>query len=147
MIAKSVGWTMGGSPGHPDAVEFVIKNLGPDQVLVKINAREAAHSDLDMSGGRESMTQGPQEACRGVGGRVIEAGANALWYVDRSVMIPAGGRCGDCDASQRDLAAARADREITGNDDDGTAAKFVVVRADELCVVSVTTDWRKPRST
>jgi len=147
MIAKSVGWTMGGSPSHPNAVEFAITNLGPDQVLVKINGREAAHGDLDMSGGGENMTHGPQEACRGVGGLVIEAGANALWYVDRSVIIPAGGRCGDCDAGQRDRTAMRVDEEITGNDDDGTAAKFVVVRADELCVVSVTIDWRKPRST
>ncbi len=144
MIAKPVGWTMGGSLSHPDAVELDIKNLGPDQVLVKINGREADHGDLDKSCGGEDMTQ---EVCRGVGGRVIEAGANALWYVDRSVIIPAGGRCGDCDAGQRDRAAARADREITGNDDDGTSAKCVVVRADELCVVSVTTDWRKPRST
>ena len=147
MIAKSVGWTIGGSPGHPDAVEFDIENLGPDQVLVKINGREANRADLDKSGGGEDTTRGPQDACRGVGGLVIEAGANALWYIDRSVIIPAGGRCGDCDASQRDRAAARADREITGNDDDGTSAKCVVVRADELCVVSVTTDWRKPRST
>ena len=147
MIAKSVGWTMGGSPSHPNAVEFAIKNLGPDQVLVKINGREAAHGDLDMSGGGENMTHGPQEVCRGVGGRVIEAGANALWFVDRSVIIPARGRCGDCDASQRDRAATRADQEIAGNDDDATPAKFVVVRADELCVVSVITDWQKPRST
>lgn len=147
MIAKSVGWTMGGSPSHPDAVEFDIENLGPDQVLVKINGREADHGDLDKSCGGENMTPGPQEVCRGVGGRVIEAGANALWFVDRCVIIPAGGRCGDCDASQRDRAAARADQEITGNDDDGAPAKFLVVRADELCVVSVTTDWRKPRST
>jgi threonine dehydrogenase-like Zn-dependent dehydrogenase len=147
MIAKSVGWTMGGSPSHPDAAEFDIESLGPDQVLVKINGREADHGDLDKSCGGENKTHGPQEVCRGVGGRVIEAGANALWYVDRSVIIPAGGRCGDCAAGERDRAAARADQEITGNDDDGTPAKFVVVRADELCVVSVTTDWRKPRST
>jgi|SRR5664279_1319947 len=139
MIAKSVGWTMGGSPSHPGAVEFDIENLGPDQVLVKINWREAEHGVL--------VTEEPQEVCRGVGGRVIEAGANALWYVDRCVIIPAGGRCGDCDASRRDGATARANREITGNDDDGTPAEFVVVRADELCVVSVTTDWQKPRST
>jgi threonine dehydrogenase-like Zn-dependent dehydrogenase len=147
MIAKSVGRTMGGSPSHPDAAEFETENLGPDQVLVKINGREANRADLDKSCGGENMADEPQEFCRGVGGRVIEAGANALWYVDRCVIIPAGGRCGDCDASQRDSAAARADQEITGNDDDGTPVKFVVVRADELCVVSVTTDWRKPRST
>ena len=147
MIAKSVGWTMGGSPSHPDAVEFDTENLGPDQVLVKINGREADRADLDKNCCGENATEEPREFCRGVGGRVIEAGANALWFVDRSVIIPAGGRCGECDASQRDRAAARADQEITGNDDDGTPAKFVVVRADELCVVSVTTDWRKPRST
>jgi threonine dehydrogenase-like Zn-dependent dehydrogenase len=147
MIAKSVGWTIGGSLGHPDAVEFDIEKLGPDQVVVKINGREANRPDFDKSYCGEGTTHGPQETCNGVGGRVIEAGANALWYVDRSVIIPAGGRCGDCDASQRDRAATRADEEIIGNDDDGTSARFVVVRADELCVVSVTTDWRKPRST
>jgi hypothetical protein len=146
MIAKSVGWTMGGSR-HPDAVKFDIENLGPDQVLVKINGHEANRADLDKSCCGEDATHGPQEVCRGVGGRVIEASANALWYVDRSVIIPAGGRCGDCDASQRDRVATRADQEIAGNDDDATPAKFVVVRADELCVVSVITDWRKPRST
>jgi threonine dehydrogenase-like Zn-dependent dehydrogenase len=147
VIAKSVGWTMGGSPSHPDAVEFDTKNLGPDQVLVRVKVREADHGDLDKSSCGENMTEQPQDFCRGVGGRVIEAGANSLWYVDRSVIIPAGGRCGDCDSMQRDRAAARADQEIAGNDDDGTPAKFVVVRADELCVVSVTTDWRKPKST
>ena len=101
MIAKSVDWTMGSSAGHPDAVEFDIEDLGPDQVLVKINGRVADRADLDQSCCGEDATHGPQEACRGVGGRVIEAGANALWFVDRSVIIPAGGRCGDCDASQR----------------------------------------------
>ena len=126
-------------------MEFDIENLGSDQVLVKINAHEANRADLDQNRCGEVM-DGPQEICRGVGGRVIEAGANALWYVDRSVIIPAGSRCGNCDASQRDRAAARDDQEITGNVDDGTPAEFVVVRADELCVVSVTTDWRKPKS-
>jgi len=144
MIAKSVGWTMGGSPSHPDAMKFDTENLGADQVLVKINGREAIRADLDNSCGGENMTD-QQECCRGVGGRVVEAGANALWYVDRCVIIPAGGRCGDCDANQRDSAAARADQK-TDNDDDATPVKFVVVRANELCVMSVTTDWRKPRS-
>jgi len=146
MIAKSVAWTMGSLPNHPDAVEFGIEDLEPDQVLVKINEPEASRADLDKSCG-EDMAHGAQDVCRGAGGRVIEAGANALWYVDRWVIIPAGSRCGNCDASRRDSASARAHQEITDNDDDGTPARFVVVRADELCVVSVITDWQKPRST
>jgi threonine dehydrogenase-like Zn-dependent dehydrogenase len=147
MIAKSVGWTMGSSPSHPDAVESDIEDLGPDQVLVKIYGREANRADLDDACCGEDTTGGPQEVCGGVRGRVMEAGANALWYVDRFVIIPAGGRCGNCDASRRDRAAARTDEEITDNGDNGTPARQVIVRADELCVVSVTTDWRKPRST
>jgi D-arabinose 1-dehydrogenase-like Zn-dependent alcohol dehydrogenase len=146
MIAKSVGWTTGNSPSHPDAVEFDTEKLESDQVLVKINGHEANRADLGNNRCGEVMMDGPQEICRGVGGLVIEAGANALWYVDRSVIIPAGNRCGNCDAGQRDRAATRVDKEIADNDDDGTPAEFVVVRADELCVVSVTTDWRKPRS-
>jgi threonine dehydrogenase-like Zn-dependent dehydrogenase len=145
MIAKPVGWTTGGSPRQLDPVESDINNLGPDEVVVEIDGREANRADFDADRDGNHTTHEQQEACRGVGGRVIEAGANALWYVDRTVIIPAGSRCGNCDASQRDKATARSGRVVTENDDDGTPARFVVVRADELCVMSVTTDWRKPR--
>ena len=146
MIAKSVGWTMGGPPRYIDPVEFDKINLGPDEVLVKIDGREANRADLDTDCCGVDTTQGSQEACRGLGGRVMEAGANALWYVDRPVIIPAGGRCANCDVSQRDRAMARFNEEPPENDGDGIPAKFVVVRAQELCVVSVITDWQKPAS-
>lgn len=145
MIAKPVGWTAGGSPRQLDPVESDINNLGPDQVVVEIDGRKANRAEFDAGCDGNPATDEQQEVCRGVSGRVIEAGANALWFVDRTVIIPAGGRCGNCDASQRDRAVTRIDHEIADND--GTAARLVVVRADELCVVSVTTDWRKPRST
>jgi threonine dehydrogenase-like Zn-dependent dehydrogenase len=145
MIAKPVGWTTGGSPRQLDPVESGINHLGPDEVVVEIDGREANRADFDADRDGNHTTHEQQEACRGVGGRVIEAGANALWYVDRTVIIPAGSRCGNCDASQRDKATARSGRVVTENDDDGTPARFVVVRADELCVMSVTTDWQKPK--
>jgi threonine dehydrogenase-like Zn-dependent dehydrogenase len=145
MIAKPVGWTTGDSPRQLDPVESGINHLGPDEVVVEIDGREANRADFDADHDGNHTTHEQQEACRGVGGRVIEAGANALWYVDRTVIIPAGSRCGNCDASQRDKATARSGRVVTENDDDGTPARFVVVRADELCVMSVTTDWRKPK--
>ena len=144
MIAKSVGWTTGGPPSHLDPVESDTKDLGPDEVLVKIDGREATGTDFDTSCCGEDKTHGSQEVCRGVPGRVVEAGANALWYVDRSVIVPAGGKCASCDASQRDRAMACFDEELTENDRDGTPARFVVVRANELCVVSTTIDWQKP---
>jgi threonine dehydrogenase-like Zn-dependent dehydrogenase len=146
MIAKSVGWTTGGSPGHLDPVGSDINNLRPDEVLVRIDRHEANRAGIDRCG--EDTTHGSQEVCRGVRGRVMEAGADALWFVDRSVIIPAdGSRCENCDAGQRDRSVRFADQEMTETDVDGTAAAFVVVPARQLCVVSVAIDWRKPAST
>jgi hypothetical protein len=147
MIAKSVGWTMGGSPTYIDPVEFDINKLGPDEVLVKIGVRKAKHPDLDKNCGSEDSTHETQEVCRGDFGLVVEAGANALWYVDRSVIIPAKGRCESCDASQHDRAMARFHQEAAENGGDVTPAKFVILRASELCVASVIVDWQKPTST
>ena len=147
MIAKSVGWTMGGPPSHLDPVEFDINNLGPDEVLVRIDGREADRADLGANRSGDDTTHGSQDVCRGVYGLVIEAGANALWYVDRAVIVPAEGRCANCDASQRDRAMTRFNEEAPENDGDGIPAKFVVVRANELCVASVIVDWQKPIST
>ena len=144
MIAKSVGWTMGGPPRHLDPVESGTRNLGPDEVLVKIDRGEAGRTDLEANCCGEDKTHGSQEVCRGVPGRVMEAGANALWYVDRSVIVPAEGKCASCDAGQRDRAMARFDEEVTENDAGGTPTRFVVVRASELCVVSTIVDWQKP---
>lgn len=141
MIAKSVGWTTGGSPGHP--VEFDINNLRPDEVLVRIYRHEENRAGIDRCG--EDATQGLQDVCHGVRGLVVEAGGDALWFVDRSVIIPAdGSRCEYCDARQRDRSVTCADQDMTETDDDGTPARFVVVPARQLCVVSVAIDWRQP---
>jgi hypothetical protein len=147
MIAKSIGWTMGGSPRYIDPVEFDTNNLRPDEVLVKIDGREADRTDHRTDCCSEDTTHGSQEVCHGVFGLVVEAGANALWYVDRSVIVPAEGRCANCDVGQRDRAMARFNEEAAQNDGGGMPAKFVVVRARELCVASVIADWQKPTST
>ena len=44
MMAKSVGWTTGGSPSHPDSLEFDINNMRPDEVLVRIDVQERSRS-------------------------------------------------------------------------------------------------------
>jgi NADPH:quinone reductase-like Zn-dependent oxidoreductase len=125
-------------------VESDINHLGPNDVLVRIDAREANRADLDQSSCGDEPAH--EDACRGVRGRVMEAGVNALWYVDRIVFIPAGSRCENCDARQRNSAATRSSEAITESDDDGMPAKFAVVPARELCVVSANIDWQKPVS-
>lgn len=147
-MARSVDWTTGGSPSHPDPLEFDINNLRPDEVLVRIDVHQASRVSINQNSSGEDTTHGSQEVCRGVRGRVTEAGVDALWYVDRSVIIPAdGSRCENCDSSQRGRLATCADQEIAETDDDGTPARFVMVPAHRLCVVSVAIDWRKPTST
>ena len=147
MIAKSVGWTTSGASRHPDPVESDIISLGPDEVLVRIEGHDVNRAGFADSRDREQLTPESLQVCRGVLGRVIEAGANALWYVDRAVIVPAQGRCVNCDAGQRDRAMTRFSEEAREKDGDGIPAKFVVMRAQELCVASVITDWQKPTST
>ncbi len=148
MMARSVDWTTGGSSSHPDPLEFDINNLRPDEVLVRIDVLEASRAGIDQNCHDEDATLGSQRVCRGVRGRVMEAGADALWYVDRSVIIPAdGSRCENCDSGQRDRSATCADQEIIETDAGETPARLVVVPAHRLCVVSVALDWRKPTLT
>ncbi|MGO9361588.1 MAG: hypothetical protein ACLP1D_28565 [Xanthobacteraceae bacterium] len=139
MIEKSVGWTSSGSPGTRDPGESRIDQLEPDEVLVRIDEREA-----DPARDIGSEARAPQDGCRGIRGRVIAAGANALWYVDRAVIVPGSG-CASCDADRRDAVIARSDEAATGTGDD--APKVVVVQARRLCVVSVNKNWRKPTLT
>jgi hypothetical protein len=132
MIAKSVGKTMGDPPSHHDPQEFDIKTLGSDEVLVRIDGREANRASLNTSCRGEDTTHGSQEICGGIPGCVME--------------VPGEGRCASCDAGQRERAATRFDEEMTKNSGNGTSANLIVVRASELCVVSVIVDWQKPIS-
>jgi threonine dehydrogenase-like Zn-dependent dehydrogenase len=146
MIDKSVGWTAGGSPGTRDPGEPDINKLGPDEVVVRINGRQANRT-RDNSGDGDHAAQVPQDVCHGIRGLVVEAGANALWYVDRAVIVPAADTCGNCNADRRDKVIASDDDDATGIDDDALPAKFVVMQAQRLCVVSVNAYWRKPMLT
>ena len=144
MMTKSVGWTMGGLSGQPDPMEFDI-NLRPDEVVVKIDMREDNRAGTDQNASSEDPRYEPQEPCRGVRGHVVEAGADALWYVDRSVVIPAAGsRCENCNSGPRRGSGTHAGQEITEIHADKTPGRFVVIPAHRLCVVSVAVDWRKP---
>ncbi len=148
MMAKSVGSATDGSPSHPDPVEFAISNLRPDEVLVRIDVQETSRAGIDQNCGGEDTMQGSQRVCRGARGRVMEAGAAALWYVDRSVIIPAdGSRCESCVSGQRNRLATCADQGIVETDADETPGRLVVIPARRLCVVSVAVVWRKPTST
>jgi hypothetical protein len=146
MIDKSVGWAAGGSPGTRDPAEPDINKLGPDEVLVRINVRQANRT-ADNSGDGDRAAQPRHDVCRGVRGRVVEAGVNALWYVDRDVIVPAADTCGGCNADRRDKVIADDDEDAAGIEDEALPAEFVVMQAQRLCVVSVSKYWRKPMST
>ncbi|HLX15299.1 MAG TPA: hypothetical protein VKS24_08845 [Bradyrhizobium sp.] len=148
MMVKSVVSATDGSPSHPNPVEFAINNLRPDEVLARIDVQETSRAGIEQNCGGEDTMQGSQLVCRGARGRVLEAGADALWYIDRSVIIPADeSRCESCDSGQRDRLATCADQEIVETDADETPGRLIVIPARRLCVVAVAVDWRKPTST
>ena len=70
-----------------------------------------------------------------ISGHVIDTGANALWWIDRAVIVPAVIPCGHCDACQRGKATICPNQKMPGNDIHGGFATHIVVPAHGLCVV------------
>ena len=70
-----------------------------------------------------------------ISGHVIEAGADALWWTDRAVIVPAVIPCGQCDACRRGKATICPNQKMPGNDIHGGFATHIIVPAHGLCEV------------
>ena len=102
MSAKPVRWMMTGAGKPMVAMEFEIGKLGPDEVLVEIAGCGVCHTDLGYYyDGVRTKHALPLTLGHEISGRVIDAGADVLRYIDRAVIIPAVIPCGRCDACLR----------------------------------------------
>ncbi len=63
---------------------------------------------------------------------------NALWWIDRAVIVPAVIPCGHCDACRRGKATICPNQKMPGNDIHGGFATHIVVPARGLCAVDET---------
>ena len=136
MGATPVRWVMTGK-GEP-FVCMPIDTLspGPDEVLIEIAGCGVCRTDLSFYYDDVPTRHGlPLTLGHEIGGHVIEAGDNALWWVDRAVVVPALIPCGHCDPCRRGLAAICPNRKMPGNDIHGGFATHIVVPAHGLCEV------------
>jgi len=136
MGAKPIRWMMtgGGKPFIP--MEFEIGTLGPDEVLVEIAGCGVCHTDLGYYyDGVRTKHELPLALGHEISGHVIDTGADALWFTDRAVIIPAVIPCGQCDACKRGKATICPNQKMPGNDIQGGFATHIIVPARGLCVV------------
>ena len=76
-----------------------------------------------------------------ISGHVIDTGADALWYTDRAVIVPAVIPCGHCDACQRGKATICPNQKMPGNDIQAASPPTSSCRRTG-CASSTSTDWR-----
>lgn len=136
MPGEAVRWMMTGR-GEP-LVQMKIESLspGPDEVLVEIAGCGVCHTDLGFYyDGVRTKHELPLTLGHEISGRVIDVGANALWWTDRAVIVPAVIPCGRCDVCQRGKGTICPYQKMPGNDIHGGFATHIVVPAHGLCAV------------
>jgi 6-hydroxycyclohex-1-ene-1-carbonyl-CoA dehydrogenase len=117
-------------------VKFDTLSPGPDEVLVEIAGCGVCHTDLGFYyDGVRTKHALPLTLGHEISGHVIEAGADALWWTDRAVIVPAVIPCGQCDACRRGKATICPNQKMPGNDIHGGFATHIIVPAHGLCEV------------
>jgi 6-hydroxycyclohex-1-ene-1-carbonyl-CoA dehydrogenase len=136
MSAKPIRWVMTGTGQPLVPAEFELSPPAADEVVVEIAGCGVCHTDLGYYyDGVRTKHQLPLALGHEISGRVIEAGADALFYVDKAVIVPAVIPCGHCDACRRGKATICPNQKMPGNDIHGGFATHITVPAHGLCVV------------
>jgi 6-hydroxycyclohex-1-ene-1-carbonyl-CoA dehydrogenase len=116
--------------------EFEAPTLGPNDVLIEIAGCGVCHTDLGYYyDGVRTKHPLPLTLGHEISGRVLDAGCNAIWWTDRTVIVPAVIPCGSCDACRRGKATICPNQKMPGNDIHGGFATHIVVPAHGLCAV------------
>ncbi len=136
MGEEAVRWMMTGKGEPLVRVKFDKPKLGDDEVLVEIAGCGVCHTDLGYYyDGVRTKHDLPLTLGHEISGHVIDTGPNALWWIDRAVIVPAVIPCGHCDACRRGKATICPNQKMPGNDIHGGFATHIVVPAQGLCEV------------
>jgi len=136
MANAAVRWMMT-RPGQPIALaEFNPFPPGLGEVIVEIAGCGVCHTDLGYYyDGIRTKHDLPLTLGHEISGRVVETGPEALYWVDRTVIVPAVIPCGTCDACRRGKSTICPNQKMPGNDIHGGFASHIVVPARGLCLV------------
>ena len=136
MASAAVRWMMT-RPGQPiAAAEFNPFPPGPGEVIVEIAGCGVCHTDLGYYyDGVRTKHDLPLTLGHEISGRVAATGPEAVYWVDRAVIVPAVIPCGTCDACRRGKSTICPNQKMPGNDIHGGFASHIAVPARGLCEV------------
>lgn len=136
MPEAAVRWMMTGKDEPLIKATFDASPLEADEVVVEVAGCGVCHTDLGYyyDGVRTNHAL-PLTLGHEISGRVVEAGARALHWVNRAVIVPAVIPCGTCDVCRRGKPTICPNQKMPGNDIHGGFASHVVVPSHGLCVV------------
>jgi 6-hydroxycyclohex-1-ene-1-carbonyl-CoA dehydrogenase len=133
LSANSLRWIMtsAGEPLVP--AESDITRLDPDEAVVDIDACASWCTDLDYHFGGAHIKHASLRALRHeVSGRVVEAGANALYYTDRAVVLAVIPPKHSGEGCAFGAATFCLSRKASGNQTDCGCGNTIIVPAREL---------------
>src|SRR5689334_5229463 len=126
------------SPGGPfEVVKREIPAPGHNQIRIRVQACGICHSDMFVKEGYWPGLQYPRVTGHEVAGIVDEVGPGVTaWKKGQRVGVGwHGGHCGQCDPCRRgDFMGCRNFR-VTGFDDDGGYAQYMIARSEALAAI------------
>ena len=136
MAMQAVRWMMTGKGEPLVPVRFEPGTPGPDEVVIEIAGCGVCHTDLGYYyDGVRTKHDLPLTLGHEISGRVLDTGANAIWWADRTVIVPAVIPCETCDACRRGKPTICSNQKMPGNDIHGGFATHIVIPARGLCAV------------
>jgi len=136
MPPTAIQWMMTGKDQPLVRFEFNPMPLNDDEVVVEIAGCGVCHTDLGYYyDGVRTHHALPLTLGHEISGRVVDAGVDAIYWVDRAVIVPAVIPCGKCDVCRRGKPTICPNQKMLGNDIHGGFATHIVVPARGLCEV------------
>jgi 6-hydroxycyclohex-1-ene-1-carbonyl-CoA dehydrogenase len=136
MSKTPIQWMMTAKDEPLVRFEFNPMLMNDDEVVVEIAGCGVCHSDLGyyydgvLTNHALPLTLGHE-----ISGRVVDTGSDAIFWVDRAVIVPAVIPCGKCDVCRRGKPTICPNQKMLGNDIHGGFATHIVVPARGLCEV------------
>jgi D-arabinose 1-dehydrogenase-like Zn-dependent alcohol dehydrogenase len=125
-------------PGAPfEVVKREIPAPGPNQVRVRVQACGVCHSDQFVKEGHWPGLQYPRITGHEVAGVIDEVGAGVTaWKKGQRVGVGwHGGHCGQCGPCRRGDFISCQTLRVTGFNDDGGYAQYMIGRSDTLALI------------
>jgi 6-hydroxycyclohex-1-ene-1-carbonyl-CoA dehydrogenase len=135
-MSKAQRWMMTGTGEPLVLTAFDPAPLKADEVVVEVAGCGVCHTDLGYYyDGVRTNHPLPLALGHEISGRVVEAGPDAIYWIDKAVIVPAVIPCGKCAACQRGKATICPNQKMPGNDIQGGFATHIVVPTNGLCIV------------